>query len=41
MMKAPEIKVGDVFTRTDRNGKIWTAEVINRTDCSVCFIHAF
>ena len=35
MMKAPEIKVGDVFTRIDRNGKTWTAEVINRTDCFV------
>ena len=29
---APEIKVGDVFTRVDKNGKVWKAEVINRTE---------
>ena len=29
---APEIKVGDVFTRIDKNGKVWKAEVINRTE---------
>ena len=28
----PIIEVGDVFTRVDRNGKTWTAEVINRTE---------
>lgn len=28
----PLITVGDVFTRIDRNGKVWTAEVINRTE---------
>lgn len=28
----PVIEVGDVFTRVDRNGKRWTAEVINRTE---------
>ena len=26
------IEVGDVFTRIDRNGKVWKAEVINRTE---------
>ena len=26
------IQVGDIFTRTDRNGKVWKAEVINRTE---------
>lgn len=29
---APEVKVGDVFTRTDKNGTVWRAEVINRTE---------
>jgi len=29
---APDIKVGDVFTRIDKNGKVWKAEVINRTE---------
>ena len=29
---APNIKIGDVFTRTDRNGKAWTATVIKRTE---------
>ena len=29
---APEIKVGSVFYRVDRNGKEWTATVINRTE---------
>ena len=29
---APEIKIGDIFTRTDKNGNIWKAEVINRTE---------
>lgn len=29
---APEIKIGDVFTRLDRNGKTWTATVVNRTE---------
>ena len=28
----PVIEVGDIFTRVDRNGKIWKAEVINRTE---------
>lgn len=28
----PIIEVGDVFTRIDRNGKVWKAEVINRTE---------
>ena len=28
----PVIEVGDVFTRMDRNGKIWKAEVVNRTE---------
>lgn len=28
----PLITVGDVFTRIDRNRKVWTAEVINRTE---------
>lgn len=28
----PIIEVGDVFTRVDKNGKIWKAEVINRTE---------
>lgn len=32
MIIGPEIKVGDVFSRTDVNGNVWTAEVINRTD---------
>lgn len=27
---APEIKVGSVFYRVDRNGKEWTATVISR-----------
>ena len=26
------IEVGDVFTRIDKNGKVWKAEVINRTE---------
>lgn len=26
------IEVGDVFKRVDKNGKVWTAEVINRTE---------
>ena len=29
---APEIKIGTVFTRIDKNGKVWKAEVINRTE---------
>ena len=29
---APEIKVGDVFTRIDKNGRVWEAKVINRTE---------
>lgn len=29
---APNIKIGDVFVRIDKNGKEWTAEVIDRTD---------
>lgn len=29
------IEVGDVFTRVDKNGTVWKAEVINRTDCFV------
>ena len=28
----PIIEIGDIFTRIDRNGKIWKAEVINRTE---------
>lgn len=32
---APDIKVGDVFTRIDRNGTIWKAEVVNRTELFV------
>lgn len=32
MIIAPMIQVGDVFERIDKNLKIWTAEVINRTD---------
>lgn len=31
-MFAEDVKVGDVFTRTDKNGKIWEAKVINRTE---------
>ena len=29
---APEVKIGDVFTRVDKNGNVWKAEVINRTE---------
>lgn len=29
---ASDVKVGDVFTRTDKNGKVWEAKVINRTE---------
>ena len=29
---APEVKVGTIFTRVDKNGKVWTAEVIDRTE---------
>lgn len=28
----PVIEVGDIFTRKDKNGKVWTAEVVNRTE---------
>lgn len=28
----PVVEVGDIFTRVDKNGKIWKAEVINRTE---------
>lgn len=28
----PVIEVGDVFTRVDKNGKVWEAKVINRTE---------
>ena len=28
----PDIKIGDVFERIDKNGKKWIAEVINRTN---------
>lgn len=28
----PIIEVGDVFTRVDKNGKVWEAKVINRTE---------
>lgn len=28
----PVIKIGDIFTRVDKNGKVWKAEVINRTE---------
>lgn len=28
----PAVEVGDVFTRIDRNGKVWTAEVLERTE---------
>lgn len=29
---APEIKVGSIFKRIDKNGGVWTAEVIERTE---------
>ena len=29
---APEVKVGDIFTRVDKNGKVWKALIINRTE---------
>ena len=29
---APEVKVGTIFKRIDRNGKVWEAKVINRTE---------
>jgi hypothetical protein len=32
---APEVKVGDIFTRVDKNGNVWKAEVINRTELFV------
>lgn len=32
---APEVKVGDTFTRIDKNGTVWIAKVINRTSCFV------
>ena len=28
----PVIEIGDIFERIDRNGKIWKAKVINRTE---------
>lgn len=28
----PVIEVGDIFKRVDKNGKVWTAEVVNRTE---------
>lgn len=28
----PVITIGDVFTRVDKNGKVWKAEIINRTE---------
>lgn len=28
----PAVEVGDVFTRIDRNGRAWTAEVLERTE---------
>lgn len=28
----PIIQIGNIFTRTDKNGKVWEAEVINRTE---------
>ena len=28
----PVIQIGDIFTRIDKNGKVWKAEVINRTE---------
>lgn len=31
----PIIEVGDVFTRVDKNGNVWKAEVVNRTECFV------
>ena len=31
----PIIEVGDVFTRIDKNGKVWKAEVIGRTELFV------
>ena len=35
MVIAPEVKIGDIFSRIDKNGNEWIAEVINRTDCFV------
>ena len=32
---APDIKVGDVLTRIDKNGTVWKAEVVNRTELYV------
>lgn len=29
---APEVKIGTIFTRVDKNGKVWTAEVVDRTE---------
>lgn len=29
---APEIKIGDVFKRVDKNDRVWEAKVINRTE---------
>lgn len=29
---APDVKIGDVFTRIDRNGKVWAATVVKRTE---------
>ena len=31
----PVIEVGDTFTRIDKNGKVWKAEVVRRTECFV------
>ena len=28
----PIIEIGDIFTRIDKNGKVWKAEVIDRTE---------
>lgn len=28
----PIIEIGDIFTRIDKNGKTWKAEIINRTE---------
>ena len=29
---APQVNIGDIFTRIDKNGTVWKAEVVNRTE---------